>query len=40
MLVEQWDYVLVIDDGRPAGILTERDMPKLLASDLDPTGKC
>ncbi|HMV20551.1 MAG TPA: PAS domain S-box protein [Rhodocyclaceae bacterium] len=35
MLVEQWDYVLVIDDGRPAGILTERDMPKLLASDLD-----
>ena len=35
----QWDYILVVADDKPVGILTERDMPRLIggAVDLDGT---
>ncbi len=30
MVERRWDYVLVLERGRPLGILTERDIPRLL----------
>ncbi len=39
MLTEQWDYVLAIEDGIPLGILTERDMPRLLGLEIDLDGE-
>jgi PAS domain S-box-containing protein len=35
MLREEWDYVLVSENGAPTGILTERDMPRLLTAGRD-----
>ncbi len=32
MVDRNWDYVIVTTDNRPVGILTERDIPRLLSS--------
>jgi two-component system sensor histidine kinase/response regulator len=37
MADERSDYMLAVADGRPVGILTERDVPRLLALGLDTT---
>ena len=36
MVRERRDYLLVVEEGRPLGILTERDMPRLLIRHADP----
>ncbi|BBL74827.1 PAS domain S-box protein [Methylomagnum ishizawai] len=36
MLQERREHLLVVEDGRPVGILTERDMPGLLVRHADP----
>ncbi|NJD06709.1 MAG: EAL domain-containing protein [Methylococcaceae bacterium] len=36
MVESQWEYVLVTAGGKPLGILTERDIPRLLAAAVDP----
>jgi PAS domain S-box-containing protein len=36
MLKGRWEYVLAEQNGQPVGILTERDMPKLLGSPMAP----
>ena len=36
MVREPWDYVLVMKDEKPLGILTERDIPLLLAAEVAP----
>lgn len=35
MIAERWDYVVVTRDGKPCGIFTERDVPRLLSSHAD-----
>ena len=40
MLQAQWDYVLVCDQRFPLGILTERDVPRLLAGAIDTSKAC
>ena len=35
MVREQWDYVLVVDGEQALGIITERDIPRLLAAGID-----
>ena len=35
MLAEKWDHVIVLEAGRAVGIVTERDVPRLLASHAD-----
>jgi CBS domain-containing protein len=36
MVQTPWDYVLVVKGEKPLGILTERDIPLLLAADVQP----
>lgn len=36
MTIDKWDYVMVVEAQRALGIITERDVPRLLASDNDP----
>ncbi|SMF95944.1 PAS domain S-box-containing protein [Methylomagnum ishizawai] len=36
MIRERREHLLVVEDGRPVGILTERDMPGLLVRHADP----
>lgn len=36
MVRESWDYVLVVNGTKPLGILTERDIPLLLAAEVRP----
>lgn len=36
MVSARWDYVIVTQDCRPLGIITERDIPRLLAAHVDP----
>ncbi|MFZ2162550.1 MAG: EAL domain-containing protein [Sideroxyarcus sp.] len=35
MVFERWDYVVVTQDEMPLGILTERDVPRLLRDEAD-----
>jgi len=35
MVFERWDYVVVTQDERPLGILTERDIPRMLREQAD-----
>ncbi len=35
MVFERWDYVVVIQDEMPLGIITERDIPRLLRDRVD-----
>ncbi len=35
MVFERWDYVVVIQDEMPIGIITERDIPRLLRDRVD-----
>lgn len=37
MVAGRWDYVVVTQDDVPLGILTERDIPHLLAQKIDPS---
>lgn len=37
MVFERWDYVVVVQDDMPLGILTERDVPRLLRDQADVT---
>ncbi len=36
MAIDRWDYVMVVEAHRALGIVTERDVPRLLASCNDP----
>jgi len=36
MVEQHWDYVIATVDDRPVGILTERDLPRLLDTHADP----
>lgn len=36
MAREAWDYVLIVKNDKPLGILTERDVPLLLAAEVKP----
>lgn len=37
MLREKWDYIIVVEHKKPIGIITERDIPALLAKHAEPT---
>ena len=37
MICEKWDYIIVVQHNKPLGIVTERDIPGLLASHANPS---